>query len=130
MFLDIKNGRSTQVPQTDRTFGGNIHELLKDSFFLDKGYMGEFSKRKIQSASNYLDRLIKGTQNENSGTESDIRWDKEGIRKFIDLIGEPILRNSLREMYETAFFDKVNVHGLDLEIKRLQNLKAEKLKAK
>lgn len=81
----------------ERTFGQNIHMLMRNSFFMKDGLMGEFSLRKISQS---IDALKKGT------------WEHrlDEIQFICDIIGEPIIRNSLQEMLD-------NVTGSDKQEK-------------
>lgn len=73
-----------------RTFGSNIHELYAHSFFLKGGLMGEFAKQKINNIAN---EIISYMPNQNQM----IDW--ESIRRQINIVGEPILRSRLIELY-------------------------------
>jgi hypothetical protein len=35
------------------------------------------------------------------------RWTKEKVKLFIEMIGEPLIKNSLRDMYFTTFPEKI-----------------------
>lgn len=123
LFLEVEadSNKSTQVHRDDRTFGGNIHDLLKDSFFLQKGYMGDFAKRKITSVIDYLNKVIEINIEGKKETLSQ-EWDSEKVKIFIDTIGEMLLRNSLKDLYSQAFF-RTGIEDIDKEIHRLQTEK-------
>lgn len=72
-----------------QSFGANIYSLYKDGFFLNKndGFIGTFARRKIQEVIEWLN------------DENNYEY-KENIKKVIDIIGEPILRDKLRMMYK------------------------------
>lgn len=92
-----------------RTFGANIHDLLRNDFFMkEKGFMGEYAKEKIRQIIDYLDK----------GEETQAVSPDFNIGEFINLIGEPLIRNSLRDM-----FFKKDPRYLQLEIDRLTKLK-------
>ena len=40
------------------TFGANIHSMLKHSFFLEDGTMGEFARNTIKAAQNTINRYL------------------------------------------------------------------------
>ena len=61
------------------------------SFFLEKGFIGEFTKRKILS-------LVKFITGKSHKTEE---WDKKKAQHFISLIGEPILKEKLNNLLES-----------------------------
>lgn len=98
---DIKEKNDT------RTFGANIHDLLKNDFFMvENGFMGEYAKEKIREVIAYLDDRTQVTPPDFN------------ISEFIDLIGEPLIRNSLRDIYF-----KIDPSYLQAEIDRLTQLK-------
>ena len=107
-ILRLEDGNDVGYNSTNKTFGANIHNLLDNDFFLKDGFMGEFAKTKILNLSDYL------SNKENS----DDTWDKEKAKKIIDLIGEPLLKNTLQELYYTKFSSDI-----DLEIERLIKLR-------
>lgn len=89
-ILRLKEGKPYNEKMT-QTFGANIHDLLANDFFLDKGFMGEFAKEKIESVIKYL-----------SKNENDFNWNDEKTFHFItSIIGEPLLREALLELYKT-----------------------------
>ena len=112
LFLD----KGSPVKLIDRqTFGANIHDLLADSFFFgnkedDKALVGDFAKKKIEEVIKWL--LIRDVKVRDPSK-------KEEYKKIIDLIGEPIVRHKLTEMYldTTKDADLINK-----EIERLKKL--------
>lgn len=56
MFLG-KDGLTTRMDDFC-TFGANIHSMLKHSFFLEDGTMGEFARNTIRSAQNTINRYL------------------------------------------------------------------------
>ena len=109
-ILKLEEGESIEYDLSNKTFGSNIHELLATDFYLNKGFMGEFAKNKIQSLIKFLD---KNTKTENK------EWNQIKVEKFIDIIGEPILRDGLKRLYFKKYNDK---NTITKEIKRLQSL--------
>lgn len=121
MFLETeeKNGidengieeikkKSIQKKNLNKTFAANIHDLLADSFFMQNGYLGEFAKLTIKEVISYLSKRIKETN----------KWNKENVKIFINQIGEPLLKDSLNELYYTKFPEEI-----EKEIKRLEKIK-------
>ena len=86
------------------TFGANIHSLLADSFFMKEGVMGDFAKQKINKL---IDDLIGNTPLSS--------YRKEEIKKIIPLIGEPIIRKKLIDLFN----EKINLN-IDNKIEHLQ----------
>jgi len=109
--VDKEDNRSKQIKNKDKTFGANVHDLLSDSFFMEKkGYIGEFAKIKIKSAIEYL---------ENYPIE-DKNWNSESVKQFIDIISEPLIRNSLNELYYNKILNSIS--DKEKEVKRLIKL--------
>lgn len=104
------------IPEVNRdyikTYGGNIHELLAHSFFLNNGFIGEFAKNRIQSIIDALD-----IEQRNSKRKDD----SEAILKEIQIIGEPFLREKLLEMFYAKFEKQKRIAELREEIKRLES---------
>jgi hypothetical protein len=123
MFLEHEhdeNGKfySKQVHTVDDTFCSNIHDLLAKSFFMDKGFMGQFSVNKVKEIISELKEIQIARLN------ADYTFNKERIeeiRKTIDIIGEPLLKHKLIELFKdsTENFEsnKDLINRLELELK-------------
>ncbi|ULT26860.1 hypothetical protein KUH03_08560 [Sphingobacterium sp. E70] len=118
-ILRLKSGKPTKMKNTEETFGANIHDLLANDFFLEKGYMGEFANRKIKET---IETLSLWKENKTK----DKNKEKEAIYQFIKIIGEPLIKESLLDLYH----EKIGLHEseyslseIDEEIKRLKVLK-------
>ncbi|MGZ3809746.1 MAG: AAA family ATPase, partial [Bacteriovorax sp.] len=103
-----------------RTFGANVHDLLADSFFFSNGYLGEFAKMKITSAIAYLKSIMKGDV---LATD----WKQESVRHFIDLIGEPLIKTSLKDMYNSAFLTSKSEIDKEIIIKYAKKYKVSSI---
>ncbi len=98
----------------DKTFGANIHTLLSDSFFLEKGLIGEFAKGKIQEVMKDL--------GDKSKSISENR--KDEIEKVIAMIGEPIIKRKLEQLFEDRFQEDI------VRMEKFYSNKLEELKRK
>ena len=75
-------------------FAANVSEILHQSFFLDKGFMGEFARDRILS----LARFLKGEP-----TSEDVEfWIDQDIEAFLEELSEPYIKNQLRLLYSTS----------------------------
>ncbi len=92
-------------------FCANINDILHQSFFLEKGFTGEFARRRVVSLACYL-----------RGDENRDGWTVDKARKFINEIGEPLLREQLLEIYKESPIagvrDKIALY--EDEIRRLR----------
>lgn len=110
VFLD-RQGATTVVDKNaltkmSNTFAANIHTLLAESFFLEKGLIGDFAQRKIGEA---LDSM-----------EEPIESKKEEIRQLISMIGEPVIRNKMEQYFLEKYGHPINEESVDVRIERLK----------
>ena len=69
-------------------FAANVNDILRQSFFLKNGFMGEFAKQKILKVINsYTKKKL------------DTNEFKEAV-ELLTLIGEPLLKNKLSTFME------------------------------
>ncbi len=131
------------VSDDSKTFGSSIHKLLKNQFFLEKGFQGEFATGEIRKV--YLElQFLKVSKNPEGIKESiresilkeyqdafkcdlqslDLKNNQNKYGQLIQLVGEPILRNELEALYHSIFEDE----GSKIrEVKRLmEKLKIDK----
>lgn len=99
----------------NQTFAANIHSLLSNSFFLENGLMGEFSISKLEKVHDKIKKKY---------------WaDLDYIKKHINIIGEPLIKNQFQKMYENSFGIATS-ESIEEKIQRLQKelLEAQELK--
>ena len=85
--LYMENGEVVDKSKMQNPFAANVNDILYQSFFLSNGFMGEFAKQKIIKMVNEL--------NNN-------KVDKQKARELVDLVGEPILKERLKELIEES----------------------------
>ena len=100
--LYLKDGECVNDEITFSPFAANVNDTLKQSFFLDDGFIGEFAKRKIKSLCDYLesDRSIKRRD------ISEFEWTDEAVKRFIAEIGDHLMRESLYMAWAKKRFGK------------------------
>lgn len=98
-------------PMQDETFGANIHNMLKNGFFLEGGTLGDFARWKINMC---FDQLHNGHYGED-------------LKELIGMVGEPLIRSQLiqlysmnRELHKTTDLEK-KVKELESIIHKLQS---------
>ena len=95
------------------TFGANIHDILKDSFFLTKGTIGA-----------YAELTIKSIIQEMEDAKKKRKADDTRIHEKIMLIDEPIIRNVLLGEYHRVFSEtdkEQKIKELQRQIDELKN---------
>ena len=120
-ILKLKLGRPVQNEQ-EPTFAANIHDLLDNDFFMDKGFMGEFARSKINDLIIYL------TDKENY--KAKFGWNIGIAKAVIDVIGEPYLKKDLLDLYYQKIHVDNKIDEIDREIEELQKLKNDLRKSK
>ncbi|WP_075344309.1 AAA family ATPase [Tenacibaculum agarivorans] len=115
MFLEQQNKEdgtlfSEQIESVDKTFCANIHDLLSKNFFMNNGFMGEFSVSKVKEIIAKLEHNI----------DSNVLINSKEIRKIIDIIGEPLLKYKLKELLEEVETNDRVVESNEDKIKRLE----------
>lgn len=96
-----------------KTFSANIHDMLADSFFLDKGVMGEYSKGTIISLTAFLT---------GKPAVGDFAWTRETAADTIRIIGEPIIQQQLKLLWQkkyAAVDRRTEIEELTIRLKTL-----------
>ncbi|SKB01316.1 AAA family ATPase [Sporosarcina newyorkensis] len=99
-----------------RTFGANINELFTNSFFISDGLIGKFAKYKIND---FAKKLLNSEPDE-------VYREREFYKNFIDIIGEPFVKNKLLHIYN----EKMNLSSTFNIEDRIRFLEVEILKLK
>lgn len=103
----VENGALRQTDGLTETFGQNIHTILKDSFFLENGTIGEFAAAKINAAARRLRQLAElgeAMRNSEDARQGDPPrpGELEKLRQIVALTAPGILRAGLEELFHRA----------------------------
>lgn len=106
-ILRLDNGNVLESDQ--ETFGANIHDLLANDFFLENGFMGEFTKNEINNVIEHLNVLkiknnIQFLKTEIRNSTSKVK--KEQLEKKLDKIN--IVENSRSLELNSLLYSKYN----------------------
>lgn len=118
-----------------KTFANNIHTILSNEFFI-KSTIGEFAKTKIQQIIKFMMDYQK-FENEklkdipDKFEEQSLREKKKEIKYIIEIIGEPLIKRKLEEMYRTTFPEKdidykSKIEKLEKDKKQLEKILGDK----
>lgn len=89
-ILYLKDGKQQANDSFVNPFGANISDILRQSFFLENGFMGKFAQRKIQDLICFL---INDDGKRNG-------YDMSLADNLIKTIGDPLLQKHLKRMVE------------------------------
>lgn len=134
----IENNSICDNYKFNRTFGANIHTLLTNSFFM-KNTIGEFANQKIKDSLKIMDKYKKSKDSNieesefkkeyikymgcKENEEVSIEKMEKKIKYIIEIIGEPLIKRKLEEIYRTTF--KKDKKYYESEIKKLQQEKVK-----
>lgn len=120
-----------------KTFGANIHDLLKDSFFLKEGAIGEYAKNIITETIQFLN--VKRIENdikdnkvydleEYQEAKANLKNDDPNYHlKIIHIIDEPLIKQKLLQMYDEIFNSRNQLFYIRDRIKELQEIELQLL---
>jgi hypothetical protein len=121
-IMYLKEGKQ-KLDDMSETFGANIHDILHHSFFLEKGFIGDFAQKKIREIIEAIkDKKINGNN-------------YRKYTKTIDLIGEPLIKRKLLMMIEDVYDNQLEIiqdrknllqQEIDILEKKEKELKKEK----
>jgi len=104
MFLKVdEDGKSKQCGTDElkglKTFGANIHDMLRHGFFLKSGLIGDFALEKINDLIKRFHKALTASKKEQPSLFEYIRHDNKNIKNIINIIGDDIVKGKLLEMY-------------------------------
>ena len=109
--LFLRDGKNDNEVCDFKTFGANIHDLLRTSFFLENGLVGEFANNKIEE----LLTLLQGDNN------SKKQWSTADVQYIINTVGEDLIREALQELYDIRYQDRVTRRNeLERQMKEIE----------
>jgi predicted ATPase len=131
-ILRINNGNLEVVDFNDKTFGGNIHQLLTDNFFLDNT-IGEFALQKIKEIILFYEKVVKSKSDMLQELISEYVNLKVRFEFIVDSVGEKyikgVLKNHLEVIEEklgiTSHIES-KIKALEFELSKLKSMKNDK----
>lgn len=113
-ILYLKEGNDVSDEVEVNPFGANINDVLCQSFFLDKGFMGDYIQGRLVDLIDYMT---------NPKRTNDTYW-RKNAEKLIMAIGDPLLRDQLTDLYLNMRFGKSKramIEWLKRKIEELEN---------
>ncbi len=89
----LEKGHKKNKEELKNPFCANINEILAQNFFLSEGFVGEFAKNKILGLLDWLDWF-------DWKDGSNQVWNIQKAKAFINILGEPIIKQHLEHMLE------------------------------
>lgn len=119
-IMYIQDGHQLSRDELDQCgiknpFCANINDILRQSFFLDQGFVGEFARQRVISLVRYL----------KEGENND-EWTQEKARLFINEIGEPVVKDNLIALYrdceEVGIQEKIAIYENEIKLLKERRL--------
>lgn len=98
-ILFLKKGKVANNAVTINPFGANVNDILKQSFFLENGFMGELVRGWIISLCSYLYQNVNFSKFQRPDHCRSYQWTPETTRVFIEQIGDTLIKSQLMEAY-------------------------------
>lgn len=112
-ILYLKDGHPENKSGLINPFAANVNDILKQSFFLNNGFIGKFAQRKIKRLVSFL----------SLADESRDSFNMKLAPALIEKVGDPLLRETLWRMLDEFYKDHPTVKRHDEEV----NTKAERI---
>ncbi|WP_033149747.1 AAA family ATPase [Prevotella sp. RM4] len=87
-ILYLKNGSDVSVEVEVNPFGANINDVLRSSFFLEDGFMGDFVSKNLLELIDYMEKKNDST-----------KW-KQTAEQVIKAVGDPFLKARLTDLFQ------------------------------
>ena len=133
----LTSGTENANDEEIETFGQNIHQILKNSFFLSNGTVGAFAEEKINNTAARLRRIAKLLKEKEEPLDLEgiedffsVKREMEECRQVIDLVAPGILKSKLMDLYREASSALSKASGEEEEIpvyKQAQQMSREQL---
>ena len=118
-ILYLKDGHPENKSGLINPFAANVNDILKQSFFLNNGFIGKFAQRKIKRLVSFL----------SLADESRDSFNMKLAPALIEKVGDPLLRETLWRMLDEFYRDHPTIKRHDEEAKtkaeRIAELKRE-----
>lgn len=118
-ILYLKDGHPENKSGLINPFAANVNDILKQSFFLNNGFIGKFAQRKIKRLVSFL----------SLADESRDSFNMKLAPALIEKVGVPLLRETLWRMLDEFYKDHPTIKRHDEEVKtkaeRIAELKRE-----
>lgn len=89
-IMYLQNGhqlRGEELAEIKTPFAANVNEILKQSFFMDEGFVGSLAAEKVNSLLDYL-----------TGTPNAKVWTELETEQLLSLIGDPLVVFQLKKL--------------------------------
>lgn len=92
-ILYLEDGKDAREEMKIQTFASNINELLSESFFLKRGFTGEFASEVINDLAHYL----------MGNKPYERNWNMTSADQMIEAVGDDVVKIQLRRMFVRKF---------------------------
>lgn len=121
-ILFLKKGNVANNEVTINPFGANVNDILRQSFFLENGFMGELAREWVISLCHYLYPQGDFRDFDITDYRKKYNWTLEKAKHFIFLLGDSLLKTQLTEALASspAINKDERKRFLEEELKKLE----------
>ena len=110
-ILYLKGGKKQDSDTYINPFCANVNDILKQSFFLESGFIGDFAQRKIKSFVTFLESFD-GNRDANMLK----------AQELVDMVGDPIIRENLQCLLDDVLRKYPQFDSRERKLKRRDEL--------
>lgn len=88
-IIYLKDGEKAPSDSFINPFCANVNDILKQSFFLNKGFIGDFAQRKIKKLATFL-----------SNFDGNRKANMAKAQRLINMVGDPVIKEKLQIMLD------------------------------
>lgn len=114
-ILYLKDGKQQDSENFINPFCANVNDILKQSFFLNEGFIGRYAQKKIESLVRFLTKFEEGR---------DV-VDMTNAQKLINMVGDPVIRENLQVMLDEFIEAHPQYDTSDRKQERIKELKRQ-----
>lgn len=114
-ILYLKDGEQQNSESFINPFCANVNDILKQSFFLNEGFIGRYAQKKIENLMRFLTRFEEGRDVE----------DMSNAQKLINMVGDPVIKENLQVMLDEFFEAHPQYDTSDRKQERIKELRRQ-----
>lgn len=114
-ILYLKDGEQQDSESFINPFCANVNDILKQSFFLNEGFIGSYAQKKIESLVRFLTKFEEGR---------DV-VDMTNAQKLINMVGDPVIKENLQVMLDEFFEAHPQYDTSDRKQERIKELRRQ-----
>lgn len=114
-ILYLKDGVQQDSKNFINPFCANVNDILKQSFFLNEGFVGRYAQKKIDNLVRFLTKFEEGRDID----------DMTNAQKLINMVGDPVIKENLQVLLDEFLGAHPQYDTSDRKQERVKELKRQ-----